>query len=133
MLTSLPDRDWRVNAPHLVFALDRARFAVVNRMERRIFDYQTEYACDVHRRGPVQVRECAGSSAGYRCSRQHLFPHPRPSGATRLLIQFAPDGSIASRTTLRLPSGFRPLKITISGREVYLVGFTPVVYRYELP
>jgi hypothetical protein len=54
------------------------------------------------------------------------------SGATRVLIQVAPDGSITSRNTLRLPSGFEPLKMAISGRDVYLASFTPVVYRYEL-
>jgi len=49
MLTSLPDRDWRVNAPHLVFALDRARFAVVNRMsgEFSIIKPSTPATCTV--------------------------------------------------------------------------------------
>ena len=129
----IADRDWRVNGPHLVFALDHTRFAVVNRMsgEFAVIDPSTPSTRTVavpFKSGSVRDRLPVTAADG-----SIWFLVRGPSGAIRLLIQFAPDGSITSRTTLRLPSGFRPLKIAISGRDVYLVGFTPTVYRYELP
>ena len=127
------DREWHVNAPHLVFPLDHDRFAVVNRMsgEFAIIDPGTPAAPTIalpFRSASVRDRLPVTAADG-----SIWFLVPGTSQNTGDLIQFAPDGSITSRTPLRVPSGFRPRKIAVSGRDVYVSGTTAIVYRYELP
>lgn len=139
------DREWQVNGPHLVFALDTDRFVAVNRFagEFAILDPRTpanprsgmtEWLADTQ---PVSVP----------FKGRHVWDRPLVTTAngsvwylvlgrldqTRDLVRFAPDGSILSRWTLDLPSHVVPVRLAISGRDVYIAGLKAVVYRYELP
>jgi hypothetical protein len=127
------DREWRVNGSHLVFPFGNGNFVSINRLsgEFAILDpgapgtrtIATPFKFPNRRyRFPV--------TAANGCI---WFFVPGASPDTGDLFQLASDGSMVSRNTLRLEKGVKPLRIAISGRDVYVAGITATVYRYELP
>jgi hypothetical protein len=127
------DREWHVNGPHLVFPFGHRDFAAINRFsgEFAILHPGTPEARTIatpfkspDRRNRLPVTAANGSI---------WFLVPGASLDMRDLIQFAPDGAMSSRNPLHLQAGVKPLRIAISGRDVYVAGTTATVYRYELP
>jgi hypothetical protein len=127
------DREWRVNGPHLVFPFGRRDFIAINRFsgEFAILDPGTPDTRTVatpfkspNRRNRIPVTAANGGI---------WFLIPGASPETRDLVQFAPDGAVVSRNTLHFEKAIKPLRIAISGRDVYVAGITATVYRYELP
>jgi hypothetical protein len=127
------DREWHIASSYVIIPLESDRFGVVNRFsgqltvidpatpDTRVFETQMT-AANARTRSLV-----AGANGSI------WFLLRNASANAPDLVQFAPDGKVLSRNTLRLPAGFKPFKLAVSGRDVYLAGFSATVYRYELP
>jgi hypothetical protein len=127
------DREWHVNGPHLVFPFGHRDFAAINRFsgEFAILDPGTPETRTVATpfKSPDRWNRLPVTAANGSI----WFLVPGNSRETRDLVQFAPDGAIVSRNTLHFEKGVKPLRIAISGSDVYVAGITATVYRYELP
>ncbi len=126
------DREWQINSSYVIVPLAGDSFGVVNRFSGQltVIDPATP---------DTRVAETHITAANARMrplvagANDSIWFLLSGSGDKRDLVQFAADGQVLSRNTLRMPARFKPFRLAISGRDVYLAGFGAIVYRYELP